>query len=81
MNALDRSWTHALAFMAAFFSCLVGAKLLLARLLESSRTFLSGGTYLWIMRILAVLLLVYALVFVWDGLSRIGWGASWPQGL
>ncbi len=81
LNALDRSWTHALAFAAGFFCCLVGAKLLLARLVEGSRAFLSSGTYRWVMRILAVLLLAYALVFIRDGLSRIGWGASGSLGL
>lgn len=72
VSALSRSWTHAAAFAAAFFFCIVGAKLLLARIVDRSRAFLSSKAYLWIMRILGLLLIVYALIFFKDGLYRIG---------
>jgi threonine/homoserine/homoserine lactone efflux protein len=71
LGAYDRSWTHAAAFAAAFFSFIVGSKLFLARLVDGSRTFLSSGAYRWILRILGLLLIVYAVMFFKDGLRRI----------
>jgi threonine/homoserine/homoserine lactone efflux protein len=72
LNALERSWAAAATFTAAFFVCIVGSKLLLARLVDGSRAFLSSRAYLWIMRVLGLLLLVYAFMFCKDGLTRIG---------
>jgi threonine/homoserine/homoserine lactone efflux protein len=72
LNTLEHSWAAAVAFTAAFFVCIVGSKLLLARLVDRSRAFLSSRAYLWIMRVLGLLLLVYAFMFFKDGLFRIG---------
>jgi threonine/homoserine/homoserine lactone efflux protein len=72
LTAFGRSWTHAAAFASAFFFFIVGSKLLLARIVDGSRAFLSGGVYRWVLRILGLLLIVYALVFFRDGLARIG---------
>ncbi len=72
LAATNRSWMHAAAFMSAFFICIVGSKLLLARIVDRSRAFLSSSAYLWIMRCLGILLLAYALVFFKDGLGRFG---------
>jgi threonine/homoserine/homoserine lactone efflux protein len=72
LTTFDQSWTHAAAFAAAFFFFIVGSKLLLAHLVDGSRAFLSSGAYRWILRTLGFLLVVYALMFFRDGLSRIG---------
>ena len=72
LTAFDRSWVHAAVFSAAFFSFIIGSKLLLARLVDGSRTFLSSSAYRWILRILGLLLIIYALIFFKDGLTRCG---------
>jgi threonine/homoserine/homoserine lactone efflux protein len=72
LSLLERSWMNAAAFMSAFFLCIVGSKLLLARIADRSRAFLSSGAYRWVMRCLGVLLIVYAIFFFTDGLARIG---------
>ena len=72
LSALNRSWLHATGFMAAFFLCIVGSKMLLARLVNGSRAFLSSDAYIWIMRALGLMLIIYALLFFNDGLTRIG---------
>jgi threonine/homoserine/homoserine lactone efflux protein len=72
LGAFDRSWTHAAAFAAAFFFFIVGSKLLLARLVDRSRAFLGGAAYRWTLRILGLLLIIYAVMFFKDGLTRIG---------
>ena len=72
ITAFDRSWVHAAVFATAFFFFIIGSKLLLARLVDGSRTFLGSSAYRWILRILGLLLIVYALLFFKDGLIRIG---------
>jgi len=73
LSALDRSWMNASAFTVAFFFCIVGSKLLLSRIVDRSRAFLNSSAYLWIMRTLGLLLIIYALMFFRDGLTRMGW--------
>jgi threonine/homoserine/homoserine lactone efflux protein len=72
ITAFNRSWVHAAVFAAAFFFFIVGSKLLLARIVDGSRAFLSSSVYRWILRVLGILLVVYALMFLRDGLTRIG---------
>ena len=76
LAAFARSWVHAVAFAAGFFVCIVGSKVLLARLVDRSRGFLRGRVYLWTMRVLGVLLLVYAWLFLREGLALTG---LWPS--
>lgn len=73
--ALETSWTHAAAFLGSFFLSIVGAKALLAKIVDGSRTFLKSRAYLWIMRTLGLALILYALTLFRDGGSRLG---MWP---
>jgi threonine/homoserine/homoserine lactone efflux protein len=77
LNAFGRSWVHGAGFAGAFFVCIVGSKVLLARMVDRSRGFLRGGVYLWTMRVLGVLLIVYACLFLREGLAMTG---MWPAG-
>jgi threonine/homoserine/homoserine lactone efflux protein len=71
LNSLTVSWAHAGAFLGAFFFFIVGSKALLAKFVHGSRTFMSGGVYLWIMRLLGVLLVGYGLLLLKDGAARV----------
>ncbi|MGE5257239.1 MAG: LysE family translocator [Hyphomicrobiales bacterium] len=71
LDAFQIAWTHAAAFAAAFFFFIVGAKMLLAKMVDGSRAFLRSRAYLWIMRVLGALLVIYALTFLRDGLVRL----------
>ncbi len=62
----------AAAFLAGFYSCLVGAKIVIAILVGASRQFFSGKAYIYLMRILGALLLVFAFVLFADGLRLLG---------
>jgi len=68
-----KGWTEspllAVAFVASFFWCLVGSKVVLAVLAGKSRRFLMGKSYIYIMRILGLALFAFALVLFRDGLS------------
>jgi threonine/homoserine/homoserine lactone efflux protein len=72
LDAFQHSWIHAAAFAVVFFFFIVGSKALLAKMVDGSRAFLRSRAYLWIMRILGLLLIIYALMFLRDGLTRIG---------
>ena len=62
----------ALAFVAGFLGCLVGAKVVVAVLAGRSRQLLNSHAYGHLMRVLAVGLLVFAVLLVRDGLGLLG---------
>ncbi len=62
LKALETSPLHAAAFLGSFFFFIVGSKALLARIVDGSRTFLKSSAYRWIMRLLGLLLIVYAVM-------------------
>lgn len=50
----------------------IGSKIILTKMVDGSRAFLHSQVYLWIMRTLGLLLIIYALTFLQDGLVRLG---------
>lgn len=61
-----------MAFGAAFFGCLIGAKVLVAVLIGRSKQWLRGRTYGLILRALGGILLVFAFLLFVDGLTLLG---------
>ena len=76
LSALETSPLHAAGFLGSFFFFIVGSKALLARIVDSSRTFLKSSAYRWIMRLFGLLLIVYAVLLFQAGLTSMG---LWPQ--
>jgi threonine/homoserine/homoserine lactone efflux protein len=64
----------AAAFLALFYFGLVGSKAVVAVLVARSREALSGRGYLWANRVLAVVLLGYAGLFIREGVVRLAAG-------
>lgn len=62
-----------IGFIATFYILLVGSKLLLAVITGKSLTFMTGKTYILLMRALGVILCVFAGLLVKDGLHLMGW--------
>ena len=62
----------ALGFICSFFVFLVGAKVVIALLVGRSRDFLSGALYLWVMRLLGMLLIGFAVLLFREGLTLTG---------
>ncbi|KAF5039545.1 LysE type translocator [anaerobic digester metagenome] len=60
------------AFIAGFYACLVGSKIVLAVLVGKSRSLFRGKAYVWTMRLLGVALMVLALLLFHDGLQLSG---------
>jgi threonine/homoserine/homoserine lactone efflux protein len=63
-NALSPLW-----FIIGFYALLVGSKIALAYATGKSRDFLTGKTYIYIMRILGVVLMIFALYFINQGVQ------------
>lgn len=61
------------AFLVTFYLMLVGSKIILAVVAGTSGAFLSGRIYLYTLRVLGLLLLVFAVVLFRDGARLLGW--------
>ena len=70
-KALRISLVTAVLFFLSFYVFLVGSKILTAILVERSRNFLRTGFYRILMIILGAVLLLFALIFIRDGLRII----------
>ena len=64
-------WSAA-AFVAGFYLCLVGSKVILALLVGKSRPLWKGNAYKYLMRVLGTLLLIFAFLLFRDGLRLLG---------
>ena len=70
-KAMAESWRVAAAFLFGFYLLLVGSKVLVALLAGRSRNLLAGRSYRVAMRVLAVLLALFALLLVREGLTQL----------
>jgi threonine/homoserine/homoserine lactone efflux protein len=68
-KGINQNILSALLFVGTFIFFLVGSKLLLAMVAEKSRSFLKGAVYIWVVRILGILLLFFSIVLFRDGLK------------
>jgi len=64
----------AVLFVIGFTGCLVGSKVIVAVLAGRSAHWLNGRHYGYLMRALALLLLVFAVLLFADGMRLLGWG-------
>ena len=72
VKAYSTSVLSAVAFVCSFYVLLVGAKIILAVLISTSRSLLLGKAYQYTMKILGMLLLLFAGFLLWDGLGFLG---------
>ena len=56
-------------FVASFYICLVGSKVLVAVITEKSRAFLTSQAYIWTTRALGIILLFFAIRFLMSAVS------------
>jgi threonine/homoserine/homoserine lactone efflux protein len=71
LRAHALSWFASIGFLVVFYLCLVGSKCVLAVLVARSRAVLRGRAYALVNRILAVALLVFAVIFIRNGISSL----------
>lgn len=67
LGAYSESLARAAGFVASFYACLIGAKVVLAVVASGTRGFLQGRAYVYLLRALGVLLLFFAGVLLLDG--------------
>lgn len=72
LRAWGAGWLTAGLFLIGLYVCLVGSKVLIAWLVARSREFLKSRGYVLVNRLLGVALVVFALLFVRDGLKFFG---------
>jgi threonine/homoserine/homoserine lactone efflux protein len=70
-KAIAQSWLVAVAFLFGFYFLLVGSKLLIALMAGQPRALLGGRPYRVAMRVLAVLLAIFALLLFREGLNHL----------
>lgn len=71
-RTLEQGPASLAAFLGGFYLCLVGSKVMLAVGVGRSRMLLRGRPYLFTMRLLGLLLLLFALLLLNDGLQLLG---------
>jgi threonine/homoserine/homoserine lactone efflux protein len=62
----------ALFFLLGFYLFLVGSKIMIALIVDNYKSFLKSTAYVYIMRILGLILLVFSGIFLKDGLNLLG---------
>ena len=70
-RAVEYSTLAAALFLGGLYLSLVGGKVLIAALAARGRGHLDGATYRLILRALGVALGVFALVFLWNGITQL----------
>ncbi|MDJ0808424.1 MAG: LysE family translocator [Gammaproteobacteria bacterium] len=72
IKAAQHSMGLSIAFLISFFTCLVGAKVMVALLVGRSREFLSGTFYRWLMRTMGLCLIGVSVLLAKDGVVLTG---------
>ncbi len=72
LKAMQLSTNAAILFIGTFFLLLVGTKIVIVLIVERSKTLLKSKGYVYTMRALGVVLLVFAFIFARDALKF--WG-------
>jgi threonine/homoserine/homoserine lactone efflux protein len=62
----------AAAFLASFYVCIVGVKILIAMVVDRFRSFMGSSAYRCILRVMGAALLVFAVIYLRDGLGLLG---------
>jgi threonine/homoserine/homoserine lactone efflux protein len=76
LRTADQDFAAAAVFILVFYVCLVGSKMLLALAVGRYRRFMQSGVYVWTLRLLGAVLLVFAARFVWAAARLFGWLAG-----
>lgn len=71
LKAYHAGWKNLMIYFLSFYILLVGSKIGIALLIEKSKKFISSRIYFWIMKILGITLLIFALFFVYEGIKQI----------
>jgi threonine/homoserine/homoserine lactone efflux protein len=71
-ESLDIHISATVLFILGFYSLLIGSNIVVALIVEKSRFFVESKHLLYVVRALGIVLILFALIFVGDGLKLIG---------
>ncbi|HBE40772.1 MAG TPA: LysE family translocator [Bacteroidales bacterium] len=71
LKAYKTDLLASILFMLLFYVCLTGSKVLVAFLADRSKQFINQKVYLILMRILGIALLIFSLIFLYDGVKNL----------
>ncbi len=72
LKAYQFDISSAVSFITGFYLLLIGSKILIALIVHKSKNFLQSKTYVYIIRATGVILLLFGVLFVKDGLIMLG---------
>ena len=72
VNAFNINLFSALLFLAGFYVFVVGSKIILAAMVSKSRFFTESTIYIYTVKFLGILLLLFSVKFLLDGLDYLG---------
>jgi threonine/homoserine/homoserine lactone efflux protein len=72
IKAYQASPVAAFAFIIAFYVMLIGSKISIALVVDRSKAFLKNKVFIWTLRILGVILWIFAILLIKEGLSYLG---------
>lgn len=72
LKAYRDSPVSAFAFILAFYVLLVGSKISIALVVDRSKTFLKNKWFIWTLRVLGLVLLIFAILLVKEGMAYLG---------
>ncbi len=73
LRTADQNRAAAAVFILVFYAFLVGSKMALALAVGRYRRFLQSGVYVWTLRLLGGVLLLFAGRFLWQAAGFLGW--------
>lgn len=72
LKAYQASPLAAFAFIITFYVLLVGSKISIALVVDRSRAFLKNKVFIWTLRILGLVLFIFAIILIKEGMTYFG---------
>lgn len=72
LKAYTLNFLSAIFFVSGFYLSLVGSKIIVALIVDKSKTFLKSKVYVYIIKFLGLALLTFAVLFIKEGLKYFG---------
>ena len=72
VKAYQASPVAAFAFIIAFYVMLIGSKISIALIVDKSRAILKNKVFIWTLRILGLVLMIFAILLIKEGMSYLG---------
>ncbi|MDP3644827.1 MAG: LysE family transporter [Bacteroidota bacterium] len=72
LKAFETNLLALILFLLSFYVFLIGSKIGVAFLVSKSKVLLTNIIYLWTMRLLGIVLLLFSLLFIYEGVKYLG---------